>query len=92
MLNFEQKQHRMDIAQQMLTTFKDESRVYGYDIETKAPSSQWEHPEELRPKKIRQVRSNVNRLLTIFFDCNGMVQKFRTLPQGRTVNKENYIP
>ena len=48
LLNFEQKQHRMDIAQEMLTTFNndpdllkrvittDESWVYGYDIETKA--------------------------------------------------------
>ena len=48
LLNFEQKQHRMDIAQEMLTMFyddpellkkiitSDESRVCGYDIETKA--------------------------------------------------------
>ena len=46
--NFKQKQRRMDIAQEMLTTFNDdpdllkkaitgdESWVYGYDIETKA--------------------------------------------------------
>ena len=50
LLNFEQKQPCMDIAQEMLTTFKDnpdllkrvltndEPWVYGYDIETKA---QW---------------------------------------------------
>ena len=48
LLNFEQKQRCMDIAQEMLTTFNDdpdllkkfvtvdESWVYGYDIETKA--------------------------------------------------------
>ena len=47
-LNFKQKQLRMDISQEMLTTFNDnpdllkkvitggESWVYGYDIETKA--------------------------------------------------------
>ena len=52
LLNFEQKKCRMDIAQEMLTTFNgdsdllkkvisgDESWVYGYDIETKAQSSQ----------------------------------------------------
>ena len=41
LLYFEQKQRRMDIAQEMLTMFikaitADESWVYGYDIETKA--------------------------------------------------------
>ena len=54
LLNFEKKQCRMDIAQNMLATFNDdsdllkkvitgnESWVYGYDIETKAQSSsQW---------------------------------------------------
>ena len=52
LLNFEQKQRRMDIVWEMLTTFKDypdllkklitgdESRVYGYDIEIKAQLSQ----------------------------------------------------
>ena len=47
LLNFEQKQRRMDIAQEMLTTFNDvpnllkkvitgdESWVYGYDIDAK---------------------------------------------------------
>ena len=51
LLNVEQKQRRIDIAQEMLTTFNndpdllkrvittDESWVYGYDIETKAQSS-----------------------------------------------------
>ena len=47
LLNFEQNQRLMDIAQEMLTTFNggpnlfkkvttgDELQVYGYDIETK---------------------------------------------------------
>ena len=34
----------------------------------------------------RQVRSNVNVLLTVFFDSNGMVHH-EFLPQGRMVNK-----
>ena len=59
------------------------------DIEIKAQSSQWKRPEEPRPKKACQVRSNVKVLLTVFFNCNGVVyQKF--LPQGRTVNKDYY--
>ena len=48
----------MDIAQEMLKTFNDntvllirviigaESWVYGYDIETKAQASQWKRPED----------------------------------------------
>ena len=63
LLNFEQKRHK-DIPQ-MLTTFNDdpdllkkvingdESWLYGYDIETKAQSSQWKRPEEPRPEKAK---------------------------------------
>ena len=51
LLNFEHKQCRMVTVQEMLKTFDlnllkkvitgDESGVSGYDIETKAQSSQW---------------------------------------------------
>ena len=63
----------------MLTTFNDNpnllkkvitgdgSWVYGYDIKTKVQSSQWKRPQEPRPKKARQVRSNVRVLFTVFF-------------------------
>ena len=102
LLNFEQKQHRMDIAQEMLTTFNDdpdllknvitgnESWMYGYDIENKTQSSQWKGPEEPRPKKAHQIWSNVKVLLTVFFDCNGVVHH-ELLPQGRMVNKQYYL-
>ena len=55
-LNFEQKQSRMDIAQEMLTTFNDnsdllkkvitgdESWVYAMTLKPK-PKAQWKHPE-----------------------------------------------
>ena len=68
LLNFKQKQRRMDIAQEMLTMFNDDpvllkkvltgegSRLYGYDIETKTQSSQWKRSQKPRPKKPRQVR------------------------------------
>ena len=58
----------MDIAQEMFTTFSedsdlikkvitgDDSWVYGYDIETKNQLSQWKCSAEPRPKKARQVR------------------------------------
>ncbi|UYV76055.1 hypothetical protein LAZ67_13002340 [Cordylochernes scorpioides] len=102
LLNCDQKQHRVNIANEMLDSVRDdpnllqrvitgdEAWVYGYDVETKAQSSQWKLPHEPRPKKARQVRSNVKVLLTVFFDCRGVVHH-EFLPQGRTVNKEYYL-
>ena len=43
-----------------------------------------------RPKKACQVRSNVKVLLTVFFDCNGVVYHGFS-PQCRAVNKEYYL-
>ncbi|XP_068620627.1 histone-lysine N-methyltransferase SETMAR-like [Battus philenor] len=102
LLNFDQKQHRMNIANEMLESVRDdpnllqrvitgdESWVYGYDVETKAQSSQWKLPHEQRLKKALQVRSTVKVLLTVFFDCRGVVHH-KFLPHGRTVNKEYYL-
>lgn len=102
LLNFDQKQHRINIAKELLDSVRDdpnllqrvitgdESWVCGYDVETKAQSSQWKLPHEPRPKKARQVRSNVKVLLTVFFDCRGVVH-YEFLPPGRTVNKEYYV-
>ncbi|UYV69042.1 DAAM2 [Cordylochernes scorpioides] len=102
LLNCDQAQHRMEIANEMLDSVRDdpnllqrvitgdEAWVYGYDVETKAQSSQWKLPHEPRPKKARQVRSNVKVLLTVFFDCRGVVHH-EFSPQGRTVNKEYYL-
>ena len=86
----------------MLTTFNDDpdllkklttgeiSWMYAYDIETKGLSLQWKRPKEPRPKKACQVRSTVKVLLTVFFDCNGVVNH-EFLPQGRMVTKEYYL-
>lgn len=102
LLNFDQKQCRMDIAQELLNEVNDdpellkrvitgdETWVYGYDVETKAQSSHWKLPEEPRPKKARQVRSNVKVLLTVFFDFNGIVYH-EFLPPDSTVNKKYYL-
>ncbi|UYV70186.1 hypothetical protein LAZ67_7002112 [Cordylochernes scorpioides] len=102
LLNCDQKQHRMNIANEMLDSVRDdpnllqrvitgdEAWVYGYDVETKTQSSQWKLLHEPRPKKVCQVRSNVKVLLTVFFDCRGVVHH-EFLPQGRTVNKEYYL-
>ena len=70
----------MDIAQEMLTfngnpdlpkkfITGDESWVYGYDSETKAQLTQLKRPEE---KKARQVRSNVQVLVSVSFVYNAM--------------------
>ncbi|UYV72635.1 hypothetical protein LAZ67_10000121 [Cordylochernes scorpioides] len=102
LLNCDQKQHRMNIANEMLDSVRDdpnllqrvitggEAWVYGYDVENKAQSSQWKLPHEPRPKKARQVRSNVKVLLIVFLDCRGVVHH-EFLPQGRTANKEYYL-
>ena len=68
----------------------DETWVCGYDPETKFQSSQWKHPKSPRPKKARQVRSNVKVMLTCFFDSRGIVHHEYAL-EGQTNNKEYYL-
>ena len=68
----------------------DETWVDGYDLETKFQSSQWKHPESPRPKKTRQIRSNVKVMLTYFFDSRGIVHH-EYAPEGQTTNKEYYL-
>jgi histone-lysine N-methyltransferase SETMAR len=75
LLSCEQKEFRLDIAQDMLDcvngdldflktmTTGDESWVYGYDPKIKAQSLQWKSPSSSRPKKARQVRSKVKVML-----------------------------
>ncbi|UYV65616.1 hypothetical protein LAZ67_3004868 [Cordylochernes scorpioides] len=88
LLNCDQKQHRMNIANEMLDSVSDdpnllqrlitgdEAWIYGYDVETKAQSSQWKLPHEPRPKKSAP---------------SSGVAHHEFLPQGRTVNKEYYL-
>ena len=46
-------------------------------------SSQWKHSSSPRPKKARQVRSNVKVMLTAFFDSRGVVHH-EYAPQGQS--------
>jgi len=67
----------------------DESWVYGYDPETKQQYSQWKSPTSPRPKKARQVKSNVKSMIIIFFNVKGIVHK-ESVPTGQTVNSGSY--
>lgn len=98
-LNLLQKQHRIDVAKEMLSLGQnviegiitgDETWVYEYDIETNQRSSEWRFSDESKPKKPRQSRSKIKVLLTVFFDCRGVVHS-EFLPPGQTVNKEYYV-
>lgn len=102
LLTDDQKENRVKISQELLdraSTDKnyiktiitgDETWVYGYDIETKAQSSQWIGKMSPRPKKARMSRSNLKLMLIIFFDYRGVVHH-EFVPQGQTVNKEFYV-
>ena len=68
----------------------DETWVYGYDVKTKAQSSQWVSTMSPRPKKAQQVQSNVNVILIVFFDCEG-IKHHKFLLRSQTVNKEYYL-
>ena len=67
----------------------DECWVYGYDPETKQMSSQWSTSSSPRPKKARQVKSNIKTMLIAFFDIDGPVHH-EFVPTGQTVNREFY--
>jgi hypothetical protein len=66
-----------------------ETWVYGYDPETKLQSSQRRSPSSPRPKKARQVQSNVKTMLMVFFDIQSLVH-CEFVPAGQTVNQHYY--
>ena len=102
LLTEEQRDDRVTICQELLdranedeSFFKtiitgDETWCFGYDAETKVPSSQWTGKASPRPKKTRQVKSKVKVMLTVFFYANGVVHH-EFLPQGETVNRFYYL-
>ena len=67
----------------------DERWVYGYDPETKQMSSRWSTSSSPRPKKARQVKSNVKVRMIAFFHIDGLVHH-EFVPRGQTVNKDFY--
>ncbi|KMQ87532.1 mariner mos1 transposase [Lasius niger] len=101
-LNFLQKEHRKQVAEDMIfrastdPTFMkriitgDETWVYEYDMQTSQQSSEWRFENEPKPKRPRQSRSKIKVMLTVFFDYRGVVHS-EFLPEGQTVNKEYYL-
>ena len=99
----QQKELWKDISEDMLDVanhdpefFKtiitgDETWVYGYDPETKFQSSQWKHPESPRPKKARQVRSNVNSYADLFF-CYPVASCIHEYFFLRSNNQQRVLP
>jgi len=77
-LTEEQKQNHLSVSQELLDRSNtdenflnnvitgDETWVNGYDVETKAQSSQWVGKSSPRPRTARQSRSNVKVMLIVF--------------------------
>jgi len=101
-LTEDQKANRVNISQELLDRVSvdenflktivtgDETWVYGYDVETKIHSSQWEGQGSPRPKKARMSRPNMNVMLLVFFDWQGIIHH-EFVPRGQTANKEFYV-
>ena len=68
----------------------DESWCYRYAPETKQQSSQWKSASSPRPKKTRQVKSNVKNMLICFFYFKWLIH-FIFIPQGQTFNQQFYL-
>jgi len=102
MLTDDQKANRVNISQEQLDSVSvdenflktivtnDETWGYGYEVETKAQSSQWVGQGSPRPKKARMSPSNVKVMSLVFFDWQGIIHH-EFVPRGQTVNKEFYI-
>ena len=81
----DQRANRFDVCREMKDQLKtdpvflfkiitgDETWCYGYDPEKKQQPSQWKSASSPRPKKARQVKSNVKTVLICFFDIKELV-------------------
>ncbi len=51
----------------------DETWISTFETETKANSLQWMHPGDKRPKKPQQIDGVKKVMMTLFFDCKGVI-------------------
>ena len=93
LLSVDQKQQRPDVCLDLKENSANDPSFFSNVItgdETKTQSSQWKSPGSPRPKKARQVRSNIKSMLICFFDQNGIVHK-EFVPPFQTVNEVFYV-
>ena len=81
----EQKEHHAAVANDLIQTItnepdflknvttRDESWVYGCDLEMKVQSSQWESTGSPHLKRVQPSLSKIKSMLTVFFDGEGVV-------------------
>ena len=98
----EQKEHHSALANDLTQTttnepdfFKkaitrDESQIYGYETEMKTRLSQWKSPGSPCPQKVRQCRSKIKTMTTVFFVWETVVHH-KYAPPGQIINKDYYL-
>jgi len=69
------------------TVTDDETWVCSYVVETKAQYSHWVSKMSPRPKQTWQVWSNVKVMLTVLFDCEGIIYH-EVLPLSQMAKRE----
>ena len=76
-VNFFEKERRVQACEAMFSDYQgvykqintgDESCIYAYDPETTDQSSEYRLKGEVKPKRLRQSRSKIKVMLTVFFD------------------------
>jgi histone-lysine N-methyltransferase SETMAR len=103
MLTPEMKQRRQQVCQELLTRYEqegdafirrivtgDESWAHHYDPENKRQSMEYRHKNSPSPKKFKVVASAGKVMMTIFWDCEGVVHT-EFLKHGNTVNSDRYV-
>jgi len=102
MLSEDQKQNHVDVIKELVNHANTDENILKnivtddknwldcYDVKTKAQPLQWVPKTSPRPKRARQVQTNVKVMLIVFFDCVGIIHH-KFLPCCQTVNMEYYL-
>ena len=103
MLSPELKLNRSQVSDELLARYTDEGEaflrrivtgdetwVHHYDPENKRQSKEYRHTGSPSPKKFKVVSSAKKVLMTVFWDCDGLIH-MEFLEQGSTINSERYI-